>query len=203
MNPQTNPSPNTPSPQQPASQAPLSPQVVEAIPLHQQGQPPVQPAAVNPIAQESASVVHSQSQDDDLEDILQSVNNKVQAGSQPVAKKSFLKSKNIAAKADKIKVTKRISSTWVVGALAVLVAIGLSAAAVFAYHESTISALSKKPATVGTSDQASDQIQQAGGTLVRPSDLDDYASTLQTKLNSLNDSQDFDTNSLSDQVLGL
>ena len=101
---------------------------------------------------------------------------------------------------DKLKNPKPIGPVIVV----VIVALMLSSTAIFAYREGNRSAIAAKQAgKVGTSYTASSAIQEAGGALVSPGDLDNYAQTIQTKLNSLNDAQDFVDTSLSDKVLGL
>lgn len=140
---------------------------------------------------------------DELDRILQAVNNRVQAPTQPAPRKSKQLAAKLAAKAPKPKLP---GTSKPVGAIlaAVLVFVILSACAVIAYRGSGKSAaLSGKNGTVGTSYQSASSIQTAGGTLVRPADLDNYSQDLQTKLNDLNDSGDFDPNSLSSAVLGL
>ncbi|HVO86612.1 MAG TPA: hypothetical protein VMT23_02670 [Candidatus Binatia bacterium] len=198
-----NPAPSSPQPQ-PASQAPLAAQVVEAIPVHQPGQvASTAPIPINPIAGDGPSVVHSQQADDDLDRILQSVNNRTKAAQIKPPKKSVLPTQKLSATAGSLKGIFKNKTPIGLTLLAAVVAVGLSLAAVAAYRENNKTQLSKIPSTVGTSSAASDSIQQAGGSLVRPADVDNYADGLQSKLNSLNDSGDFDSTSLSDQSLGL
>jgi hypothetical protein len=85
----------------------------------------------------------------------------------------------------------------------VFIAAMLSVTAIFAYRQGAISRVGASNAKVGTASSASSSISDAGNLLVRPSDLDDYSQSLQTKISNLNDSQDFSQQPLSDQMLGL
>lgn len=212
----------------PPAQPPIQPAVA---PAQQAAQPSVQPptTATNPIAvadpvpqivgniplklpdaaspqPPSAAQANTQPEhEDDLDRILQAVNNRVKGPNQPPESKKKELGKKVSAKAGKIKEKVR-SPTKPIGPIAVvlIVALMLSVTAIFAYRQGKVSTTKNGgSSTVGTSYTASSAIQDAGGALIRPGDLDDYAATLQTKLNSLNDNQDFASNSLSDQVLGL
>jgi hypothetical protein len=184
-------------------------EVVDAIPVHQQAQAPVQtPAIAAPIVQMPGYNQVQAEPQDDLDKILQAVNNRVKAPSAAVKSKpkgeilSKLKSKFGKIKgADNTNTTRK---PIVAMSVVVFIAVSLSTVAVMAYRQGqNSSAQAKQPGKVGTSYTAGAAIQAAGGTLVRPSDLDDYSQTLSEKLNGLNDSQDFDAASLSDGVLGL
>jgi hypothetical protein len=180
-------------------------QVVAAFPVKQE-------EGINGLVQANAAPASShegQNPDappqpqDDLDKILQAVNSKVKTPDTPDDSKKKTGKKFLSKSAqtkDNTRRTRPIGPAIVV----LVVALMLSATAIFAYREGNRTATATKEASkVGTSYTASSSIQEAGGTLVNPSDLDDYAQTLQTKLNSLNDSQDFTTNSLGDKVLGL
>lgn len=214
----------SPVPAQPVSQP-------AALPAQPSSQPAVQPptTATNPIAvadpaptqivgniplklpdseqAQTPAVPQAEAKpehEDELDKILQAVNNRVKGPNQlPESKKKEL-GKKVTAKAGKIK--DKVKSPKPVGPIAVvlIVALMLSATAILAYRQGKVATTKNGGAsTVGTSYTASSAIQDAGGALVRPGDLDDFAGTLQTKLNSLNDNQDFTSDSLSDHVLGL
>jgi hypothetical protein len=186
---------------QSSSTEPIKPQIVQDIPVRQQGQAPAVAVAAVPAAHQPAK--EPDSKDDELDAILQAVNSRVK---QPVAQKSGKTqqvAKKVATHAGKFKL--KLPGGRPVGAVLVSVAVALilSATAIMAYHQGQTSKLASQPGKVGTSDIASNSIQQAGGTLVRPSDLDDFSNGLQTKLDSLNDGQDFSSTPLSDKMLGL
>ena len=197
---------HAPAATQPNSvEQPMVPQIVAAFPVKQQDIAATQSQALTPAATPAAPSPNPIAQsEDDLDKILQAVNNRVKTPQKvPESKKKEL-GKKILSKTGKIKGKTKSSKPVGPMVVVVMVALMLSATAIFAYHEGNRTAIAAKGAgKVGTSFTASSSIQEAGGTLVNPADLDDYAQTLQTKLNSLNDSQDFSTTSLSDQVLGL
>jgi hypothetical protein len=56
---------------------------------------------------------------------------------------------------------------------------------------------------VGTSAASSDTIQAGGGSLVSTSEIDDFSKTVNSKINGMNDTQDFDQSPLSNEKLGL
>ncbi len=177
-------------------------EIVGEIPVKQQGQAAVVATqAANPIIQMPSSPIAQAEPEDDLEKILQAVNNRV---AQPTSDKNSKKAE--AAK----KVAKKAASLphllkggpIVIAVVAVAIAFSLSVLAFYSFKHAPAK-LSGKSGVVGTTYAASDAIQQAGGTLVRPADLDDYSSQLQTKLNALNDSGDFDSTPINDKVLGL
>jgi hypothetical protein len=143
---------------------------------------------------------------DDLDRILEAVNSRVGAPSAPVqakAKAPAALAKKAAAGGGKLK--NKLGAKKPVGAIlaTLAVAIMLSITAVFAYRQGAGSRVGASSPKVGTSSSASSSISEAGNLLVRPSDLDDYSQSLQTKINGLNDSQDFNQQPLSDQMLGL
>jgi hypothetical protein len=197
--------PATPSTPAPPAHTPLKAEIVEAIPVHQPGQAQTAPNAVEPVIQlPNSPPPKAEEPHDDLDKILQAVNNRVAAPMQAQAKPKREIAKKIAAKAAKVKPVNSNSKPVGLTVAVVMIALVLSVLAVRAYRQTSSAApLSNQPGKVGTSYTASGAIQSAGGSLVRPADLDDYSQELQTKLNSLNDSQDFAGQSLSDQVLGL
>lgn len=175
---------------------PVAPQVVASIPVAQPGQmaasvPP--PAASGPTGQ-----------DDDLDRILEAVNNRVKAPAPAPTNKvpGKIIKKAVAGPA---KLKSKVGVKKPVGAIAATLAVAvlLAATAVMAYRQGATSQVGAAVAKVGTTSGASNSIQDAGNLLVRPSDLDDYSQSLQTKINNLNDSQDFDQKPLSDQMLGI
>jgi|GEM_PF-4425573 len=179
-------------------------ELVESIPVHQPTQPMASQAPAAPIVQMPGYNPATQEPEDDLDKILQAVNNRVNAPMSPAAKPKKQILNKVVAKASKAKQAAKTSKPIAAMGVVVLVALALSTVAVMAYRQGSLkTTLAKQPGKVGTSYTAGAAIQSAGGTLVRPGDLDDYSQTLQNKLNGLNDSQDFDANSLSDSVLGL
>jgi hypothetical protein len=183
----------------------LKAEIVEAIPVRQPGQNQGAPAPSAPVIQMPNSPPPAPAEPhDDLDKILQAVNNRVATPMQPQSKPKTDIVKKIAGKAAKVKPANKSSKPVGLTAAVIIVAVTLSVLAVRAYHQAGSAApLSSQPGKVGTSYAASGAIQSAGGTLVRPADLDDYSQELQKQLNSLNDSQDFAVQPLSDQVLGL
>jgi hypothetical protein len=200
--------PKASSPPRPSAiPPPMQTEIVESIPVRQQGQPvsaaPGQPpGSPLPTMQMPSYGADPKDNEDELDSILQAVNNRVKTPPAGPAKQPSKLAAKLKPGGERIK--GHIKSSKPIGAIAMALsmAILLSAAAVFAYRQAG-SHLSNQPGKVGTTSTASSTIQEAGGTLVRPSDLDDFSQALQTKLNSLNDSQDFNSNSLTDQTLGL
>lgn len=194
-----------------SSHHPVITQVVESIPLREPEQ--LKPMLdISPMNSASLTQMpgygnsHEEPQDE-LEKILQAVNNRVagpiSANSPKPKAQMFKKALNTAS--TKAKGVKRTSRPILAMTVVVFVAIALSAVAIFAYRQGSNAStlVNQQPGKVGTSFTAGAAIQAAGGTLVRPSDLDEYSQSLQQSLNALNDKQDFDSNSLSDAVLGL
>jgi hypothetical protein len=197
-----------PAPAPPAHES-LKTEIVEAIPVHQPGQAqaestPAEPVIQLPNSSPPSSAAEPAQPHDDLDKILQAVNNRVATpGPAPANPKKEIV-KKIADKAAKVKPANSGAKPIGLTLAVIAIALALSFLAYRAYHQTNSAAsLSNQPGKVGTSYTASGAIQSAGGALVRPADLDDYSQELQTKLDSLNDSQDFAANSLSDQVLGL
>lgn len=203
------PAPPVASPVQPAA-APASPppasaavnpfkaEVVASIPVAQQGQP-VSPAS-------PVSLPPTDNKDDELDKILEAVNNRVKAPATPAPAKP----KPTAAIAQKVRaggglVKQKVGTSKPVGAIVatLMVAVMLAATAVVAYRQGAHNQVGASTAKVGTTSSASSSIQEAGNLLVRPSDLDDYSQSLQTKIDGLNDSQDFSQQPLTDKMLGL
>lgn len=183
----------------------LHTEVVESIPVHIAAPTPAQPINPAPIMQMPGSEADSVEPEDDLDKILQAVNSRVKTPLKAPAKPKSQAAAKLIAKASGFKNLTKNSRLAAALAVVAIMFIALSTVAVMAYRQGgkNSPALASQPGKVGTSYQAGDAIQAAGGTLVRPSDLDDFSQTLQDKLNALNDSQDFDSASLSDQTLGL
>lgn len=180
---------------------PPSYEVVGHIQLAQPG------AATVPTPPFPAAKNETQQGDDDLDKILQAVNNRVQAPSVPEAKKGsqiLSKLSDKTAKVPKLKSGAASQRPIGVFVVVIIVFLILSAVAVKAYHQSSGKpVVSNQPSQVGTSYRSAAAIQTAGGSLVRPADLDSYSQDLSGKLNSLNDSQDFSPDALNSSVLGL
>ncbi|MDB5161064.1 MAG: hypothetical protein JWO96_444 [Candidatus Saccharibacteria bacterium] len=205
--------PEVPISIQPAPEVPQMPPVaapheaVDSIPVRQQGQPyssPAPPASAPVMQMPGYEGAPRQQEEDDLDRILQAVNNRVKApGSTAAPKRGGGIFKGLAGKAGNLKNLLKIPKPFGPVLAALAVAVALSITAVLAYRQGGTTSLSNQPGKVGTNSAAASSIQQAGGLLVRPNDLDDFSQELQTKLNSLNDSQDFSASPLSDQMLGL
>jgi hypothetical protein len=207
VHPATNPALPRPAPAAPVPPVanPISAQMVDAFPVHEQGQAPAAPSQAGTTTIQMPD--KTQQPEDDLDRILQAVNNKVSSPN-PTAAKTKLKDK-IAAPAVLTKaagkIKPKVSGKKPIGimALAGIVFAALAFTAFYSYHQGAKSKVAFQPGKVGTSYASSAAIQSAGGLLVRPSDLDDLSQAFQTKMNSLNDSQDFNQQPISDQMLGL
>ena len=201
--PPTQQTPATPPPANAVSQ-PMTPQIVASFPVKLQAANVGQPQPAISAAPVPPATNTNPQPEDDLDKILQAVNNRVKSPVPVAESKKKMFSKKLPPKtdkpSDKAKQHRPIGPVIIV----LIIAIMLCATAIFAYRDGNRTATAAAQAgKVGTSYAASSAIQEAGGALVNPADLDDYAQTLQTKLSSLNDSQDFDSGSLSDQLLGL
>jgi hypothetical protein len=158
-------------------------------------------ASSNPITQSKQSVEESNKKEEELEPILKDVNQSVAKQDKNAPKKSkFSLFKKSAAKKELTpKNTKPIFAVLA----AVLVAGALSVAAFYAFKpkEATNSKGSQSDASngVGSSSNQAQTVNKA----VQPADLANLASSLQSKMNSLDDAQDFNQTDLSDQSLGL
>lgn len=201
--PQPMPQAATPQPHAPTNSVsqPMTPQIVQSFPVKQpEGlQQPSTPSLQ--VIQGSAPLPQAE---DDLDKILQAVNNRVKSPTEKPETKKAAIGKKILSKTPKIKTSSKASIPFGPVIVVLVVVLMLCVTAVFAYRDgSKKTTASAAPSKVGTSYLSSGAIQDAGGALVHPADLDNYAQTLQTKVKALNDSQDFMSSSLSDQVLGL
>lgn len=184
-------------------------EVVDSIPMRQ---PQTEVAAATLPPLNSAHLIQmpgsgdvAREPQDDLDKILQAVNSRVKApiALDPKKPKNYRISK-IIRKVGEIKPVGQRQKPVLAMSVVIIVAMTLSTIAILAYRQGNkASTLTAQPGKVGTSYTAGAAIQAAGGTLVRPSDLDDYSQTLQESLNALNDKQDFDAGSLSAQIIGL
>jgi hypothetical protein len=87
-------------------------------------------------------------------------------------------------------------------AASVFVSAALIVAAVYAFNQNkTLTARNSSGASVAGASPASESTSDNSS--VKPSDLTDLASALQSKLDKLNDTSDFNSQGLSDQALGL
>ena len=180
-------------------------EIEHAIPLRSQGEEKkdnIQAPAGNPIENGKQFVETDKKTDKDMVKVLKDVSKEVKKEKQEDSKKKgfFAKKKNSVSKIPKP------HKPVVITAVAFFVAGCLSAAAVMAFKQSTqVSNQTNQnvPGKVGTSANASDAVQAAGGTLVTPGDLTDLANLFESELNQLNESQDFNNTDLSDKNLGL
>jgi len=191
-------------PAAPSSDTPAQPsEVVSHIPVREQNQSPKQmQPQVSPLTQSGPA------EDHDLDKILKDINKDVSKSTAPPPKKSkfswrpaktLKKTTQPAAQPPKAH-----SKMLLTDIAAVLVAGSLILLAVRAYHgQSTSASTANGPPRVGTTQNAADTITTAGGKLVTPSSLQNFATLLDNKMNSMNDSQDFSPNDLSDSSLGL
>ncbi len=146
-----------------------------------------------------------------LDDLLKDVNQAVKNPDQDTPKshwrpKLALKLKSKKSKNDNKVAAQHISKAPVLAMVtAFVVGVALIGAAVYAFKSPQASPSSAKstPSRVGTSALATDAIQAAGGTVVKPGDLTDLSSDLQAKPATLNDNEDFNQTPLSDKTLGL
>jgi|GEM_PF-5295571 len=118
-------------------------------------------------------------------------------GAKPEVARAPKNAKPVGKTPTKPKSTKPI---FVIAAAAVA-AIGLSVAAIYAFAPKK-SLPSNEPAS-NASTATINQSQNAQGTKVTADDLTQDVSDLNSKINALNDTQDFNTDNISDSALGL
>lgn len=164
----------------------------------------------NPIAMGNQPHQDGQGKNDaELDNILKEVNQNVKSNdTKSEEKKDNALKKKIFSKQRKPENRKPHGHKPIlITVMALFVAVGLSAAAVFAFKQEGDSSLSKQqsasPSRVGTSVESSGAVQAAGGTLVTPSDLSNLSSLLEQEVSELNDAQDFNATDLSDKNLGI
>ena len=189
-------------PKQPTSLKPVQPRIIQDIPVRAQVAA-AQPAAAMP-TKKLVRPGEIESADRELDQILRDVTHEVKnsktpaSGIHPIVKKARVKRHGLRISVGRI-------STVLPVLAAVAAAALLAAAAVYAFRQTRPSAASSTSSSgkVATSSSASDAIQAAGGTLVSPSDLDNFSQSAQSQINALNDAQDFNSKDLTDQNLGL
>jgi hypothetical protein len=214
------------SPQNPTSQQDAN--LIETELQHNIPVQPHVPNDKNPIAGVKQFVEQDNKHDDGLEQVLNDVSASVKESDKKNAKKplfSFLKKKKvdgvkpavslsspgpsinnptqqeenpenqIAKKEEKAKVPKPILAAVV----AIFIATGLSAAAVYAFNQNKdVYNKLQTAKTTTTQPQAASRSTQ-----LTVNDLNDFSSTLDSNFNSLNDAQDFNEADISDASLGL
>jgi len=184
--------PNSSSPE--PVKADFIPEIEDTIPVkHPAGESgaPSDPVG-NPIVGGS-DINHS-----DADKVLDEVSNKVKAANAEQKPKRGLLgrfSKKSANGAQAQKPAGRSNKPLLIGVVAAVVAIGLSAAAYVAFSDD------KQSEPEATS--ASDSSQQANQSSVTAGDLDTLSSDMQSEVDGLNEAQDFDSAALSDSALGL
>lgn len=162
----------------------------------------------NPIAAGKQFVEEGEAQNDpELDNILNDVNKKVK---DVESKKESPKKLNLLnvfkLKKQKTNPEPGSKAPILVVIAAVLITVILAVVAVYAFKSNktpVTAATQPSVAKVGTSSSSVDAVQSAGGSVISPGDLTDLVNSLQSKINALNDSQDFNANDLSDQNLGL
>jgi hypothetical protein len=200
---------SAPAPQ--PSPVPSRPEVIQSIPVREPnapGSPTIAqvasaPATANPFsAVQPQSVTGAQDPEDTrIEQILQDVNSAVNKPEAATAQQAKASKKSLK---DKIKLPSSKHHKVLV-ALAVITCLSLSMAAYFAFHQTKTVAFRPGPPMklVGTSAASSDSIKAGGGTLISPSDIDDFNKNTQSQLDKMNDSGDFDSTPINTQALGL
>jgi hypothetical protein len=191
-----------PSPQaKPGTPKPMQPQIVQDIPV--KAQAPAARLSSDVVAKAASQAGSTRLADKELDQILKDVSHEVKnpktsnTGTQSITKKAGAKSHGLQLPLARVK-------SALPALAAVVIAAALSAAAVYAFKQTQKPASSASSAgKVGTSSTSSDAIQAAGGTLITPSDLDNFSSSVQSQTNGLNDAQDFNAKDLADQNLGL
>lgn len=220
MSPQTNPAPatSTPKPMQdikPPTAAKSNSQtnntdliqteIEHSIPVKQPGQPASDAAAGgpnNPIAGASQFVQEDSRKDSDLEKVLKDVNQKVKDADKKVKKHSFLhfkKTKTTQPATQPAKSDTKKPHPVLIAATAFIVAAALAVAAFYAFKQPVGTSSNQVPLASDSGKSGPDDDKGP----VRPEDLGNLYSDIQSKLNSLNDQQDFNSADLSDQNLGL
>ena len=201
-------------PQQPAEPGEHDVMQVELehnIPIKQPDQPAL--AANTAVAPAKQFVEVGAKSDKHLENVLKDASREVKDMARAPAKKTrfslkvlFAKKKQpttpaaatapVAAKPQSLTAPKA-SRPFVVIAAAFVIAVALVAAAIYTFRQSqsTASKASNKAQTVGSSPNTNASVQ--------PADISGLSSDLQTKIDQLNDDQDFNVNDLADQTLGL
>jgi hypothetical protein len=150
---------------------------------------PAQPLAANPFAATTPAAAAQDPEDSRIEQILQDVNSAVKKPEAPQAAKAGPAAK-VAPLKDKVKGAAANPKPKMLVALAVITCISLSLAAYYAFHQTKTVAIRTGPAykLVGTSANSGASIKAGGGTLVTPSDIEDFSKISQSQLDKLNDS---------------
>lgn len=179
------------------------------IPVKQPTQPQTSPAKnSNPIASSKHFIDEEPAKKDtELEKILQDVNKNVkEVGSKPNSKfKLFARDKKTSKKSDSKQLSVKKQPKPILAIIAAAtVAIALSVAAVYAFRKGQQTASVKTKANIAKSVTTSaDSLQNSGDTLVTAADLSKISISINSKLDTLDDSKDFNDSDLSDQNLGL
>lgn len=213
MSPQTGPKPmldvSAPKPQAAPNNDLIQTEIEHSIPVKMPGQPQQPVSTVpNPIAQPKQFMEEGGKDDAALDHILKDVNHSVAKQDKSTNKKSifsFLKraeSKKTAADQPAVKNPKPMLAALA----AILVAGALGVAAFYAFKpKETINSFHTPEAAadkVNVSTAPPSAEQSDNGSTVQPSDITNLSSELQ-KINSQNDSQDYNQTDLGDQQLGL
>lgn len=217
MSPKSNPAPTiAPKPMQdikppeptknaaPSNTDLIQTEIEHGIPVKQPDQPASGAPAggsKNPIVDTSQFIQESAQNDTELEKVLKDVNRKVKDADKKVKKRSFLRFKKAVppeAKPAKTAPSPKSPKPALIATVAVLVAAGLAVAAFYAFRQSESTSSNQTSLTSSNENAGSNTLQE-----VKPEDLRNLYADVQSKLNSLNDAQDFNSQALSDQSLGL
>jgi hypothetical protein len=163
----------------------------------------------NPITAIKQFAEHDNKGDKDLDRVLADVNKSVKDSDKKAPKKSFfsLRSKRTSEEsANPNKKTKKVKGVkktkpLLAAVVAILVAIVLSAAAVYAFSQQKTS--SDKKSFASSTATPSSSSQTTSSNKMGSDDLNKLSTELNSKVDSLNDSQDFNSTDLSDANLGL
>jgi uncharacterized protein HemX len=163
----------------------------------------------NPITAIKQFAEHDNKGDKDLDHVLADVNKSVKDAEKKAPKKSFFSvhNKNAAGKpvssnkkVEPVKEAKKTKPLLAAG-IAAFVAITLSAAAIYAFSQQKTSPTKKS--LISSKAASPSSSQTASSDKMSPDDLSKLSSELNSKVDSLNDSQDFNATDLSDANLGL
>jgi hypothetical protein len=178
----------------------------QSIPVKAQDQPSgnvVAKNVANPIASKQFVGGGNDKSDKELDSVLKDVNENVKKSGSKSSKQTLFKKifrKKDSSQAAKVKKEPQHTKPILAIVAAFIVAAGLSVLAFHVYSQDQNPALNSAQKTLAASKTAlNNKIQNP----VKPADLSDLSLLMNSKLNGLNDTQDFNTNDLSDKNLGL
>jgi hypothetical protein len=188
----------------PMPAAPAAPtQIVQDIPVRAPHMAqPTAPSMNMPSSMPATPTYANQPDDSHMDSLLQDVNQKV-GTTEADKSKSKLAAVNPANNAKVAAAKKSLSKPVLPLGVAVLIFVALSVMAFMVMGRGGTKQNLPAVHLVGTSAASSDTIQAGGGSLVSTSEIDDFSKTVNSKINGMNDAQDFDQSPLSNEKLGL